>query len=173
MVTKYGIVLFVMEVSEKPAQNQKKKRSESEKVGRLKYIIELLKRLEVKADSMQRRLSRIEAHYKRSLVFEKSDIENVCADEVDKEIVRLLFEAGNSGLLPKVLAEQLKDYKITRFQVSRRILRMNKRLQQALEESVAEQRGWHWALTSFAFDAWGVGSEKIECKEEQLFDVKI
>jgi hypothetical protein len=32
---------------------------------------------------------------------------------------------------------------------------MNKRLQNEFGEHIAEQRGWHWALTSFAYDAWG------------------
>jgi hypothetical protein len=32
---------------------------------------------------------------------------------------------------------------------------MNKRLEDKLGERIAEQRGWHWALTSFASKAWG------------------
>jgi hypothetical protein len=36
---------------------------------------------------------------------------------------------------------------------------MNKRLQIEFGEEVAEQRGWHWALTSFAFETWG-GNKK-------------
>jgi hypothetical protein len=32
---------------------------------------------------------------------------------------------------------------------------MNKRLEKELGERVAEKRGWHWALTSFAFEVWG------------------
>jgi hypothetical protein len=36
---------------------------------------------------------------------------------------------------------------------------MNKRLQIEFGAEVAEQRDWHWALTSFAFETWG-GNEK-------------
>ena len=82
-----------------------------------------------------------------------------CEDEVDREILRLLFEAGSPGLLPKDLAAKLARFKVQRFQISRRILRMNKRLQIEFGAEVAEQRGWHWALTSFAFETWG-GNEK-------------
>ena len=101
-------------------------------------------------------LRTIFAGLKGSFSFEQSLIERVsCEDEVDREILRLLFEAGSSGLLPKDLAVKLGQFKVHRFQVSRRILRMNKRLQNEFGEHIAEQRGWHWALTSFAYEAWG------------------
>jgi len=71
---------------------------------------------------------------------------------VDREILRCLFEAGSSGLLPRDLAGRLSEFKVTRHQISRRILRMNKRLEKEFGESAAEKRGWHWALTSFAVE---------------------
>jgi hypothetical protein len=37
-------------------------------------------------------------------------------------------------------------------------------LQKKLNEAVAEQRGWHWALTNFAFDAYGDGGEEFRRK---------
>ena len=101
-------------------------------------------------------LRTIFAGLKGSFNFEQSLIERVtCEDEVDQEILRLLFEVGSSGLLPKDLAIKLERFKITRHQISRRILRMNKRLDKEFGEHVAEQRGWHWALTSFAIEIWG------------------
>lgn len=66
-----------------------------------------------------------------------------CVDEVDREILRLLFEAGSFGLLPKDLAGRLERFKVTRHQVSRRIQRMNKRLEKEFSEQVAEKRGWY------------------------------
>jgi hypothetical protein len=94
--------------------------------------------------------------------FEQSLIERVaCRDEVDREILRLLFEAGSIGLLPKDLANMLEGFKVTRYQVSRRILRMNKRLSNEFGEEAAEQRGWHWALTSFVIESWGNAEKKI------------
>jgi len=73
---------------------------------------------------------------------------------VDKEILQLLFEAGSFGLLPKELAGRLEQFKVTRHQISRRIKRMNKRIEKEFGEQVAEQRGWHWALTNFALESW-------------------
>ncbi len=162
-----------MEASEKTAQKPRKKRSESEKVGRIKYLIELVKQGNKELASLNRRVSRIEKFRKRDLDFVRSDIEDVCADEVDREIVRLLFEAGDSGLLPRVIAQRLESFKVTRFQVARRIQRMNKQLRIQLNECLFEQRGWHWALSSFAVGAWGAESEKpveespVETDEEK------
>jgi hypothetical protein len=93
--------------------------------------------------------------------FGKALIERVaCKDEIDREILQLLFEAGSLGLLPKDLAVKLERFKITRHQVSRRIQKMNKRLAKEFGEQIAEQRGWNWALTSFARDSWSKTEEE-------------
>jgi len=52
----------------------------------------------------------------------------------------LALEAGSPGLLPKELSSKLERFKIQRFQVSRRILRMNKRLDKEFEEHFTECR---------------------------------
>lgn len=78
-----------------------------------------------------------------------------CEDEVDRDIMRLLFVAGSPGLLPKDLSTRLEAFKVARHQISRRIFRMNKRLEKEFGEHVAEKRGWHWALTSFTLEAMG------------------
>ena len=88
--------------------------------------------------------------------FEKPMIENTaCVDEVDVLILDYMYEAGSIGLLPKDLATKLSEFKVRRHQVSRRILRMNKRLERKIGEKLVEKRGWHWALTSFATEVWG------------------
>jgi hypothetical protein len=56
------------------------------------------------------------------------------------------------GLLPKDLALRLKQFKVTRHQISRRLQRMNKRLEKEYGEHIAEKRGW--ALTGFAIEIW-------------------
>jgi hypothetical protein len=148
-----------MENSEKPVQKGKKRRSQSDKIGRLKYNQQLLKRTLVEVEEVKLMLRTIFAGLKGSFDFEQSLIERVaCEDEVDVEILQALFEAGSPGLLPKDLAVRLERFKITRHQISRRILRMNKRLEKDFGEKVAEKRGWHWALTSFAADV-GKSSE--------------
>jgi len=122
----------------------------------LKYNQQLLKKVIseiVEVKFMQRTIL---AGLKGLFRFEKPMVQKIaCVDEVDEEITELLFEAGSVGLLPKDLAARLNQFKVTRHQISRRILSMNKRLERELGERLAEKRGWHWALTSFAFDIWG------------------
>jgi len=49
----------------------------------------------------------------------------------------------------------IKLYPNQREQVSRRILRMNRKLEKEIGEPLVEKRGWHWALTSFGNEVWG------------------
>jgi hypothetical protein len=44
---------------------------------------------------------------------------------------------------------------------------MNKRLEKEIGEKLVEKHGWHWALTSFAFESWGE-SEGISQKRPSL-----
>ena len=159
-----------METTEKPVQNTKKKRSQSDKIGRLKYNQQLLKQTLAEVEEVKLMLRTIFAGLKGSFNFEQSLIERVaCEDEVDREILRLLFEAGSLGLLPKDLAVKLVKFKVTRHQVSRRILRMNKRIEKEFGQQVAEQRGWHWALTNFAIEAWSKTKDEITCNVGSTF----
>jgi len=149
-----------METTKKAVQNQKKKRCQSDKIGRLKYKRQLLKQTLVEVEEVKLMLRTIFAGLKGSFNFDQSLIERIaCEDDFDREILRLLFEAGSPGLLPKDLAIKLEKFKVTRHQVSRRILRMNKRLEMEFGERVVEKRGWHWALTGFAFDTWGANEK--------------
>ena len=152
-----------MEDTEKPVQSEKKKRSQSDKIGRLKYNQQLLKQTLAEVEEVKLMLRTIFAGLKGSFNFEQSLIERIaCIDEVDREILRFLYEAGSPGLLPKDLQARLEEFKVTRHQISRRILRMNKRLEKELGEHTAEKRGWHWALTSFALNAWGETEKGVE-----------
>ena len=145
-----------MENSVEPVQKPKKKRSQSDKIGRLKYNQQLLKQTLSEVEEVKLMLRTIFAGLKGSFNFEQSLVERIaCEDEVDREILHLLFEAGGPGLLPKDLASKLERFEVARHQVSRRINRMNKRLKKEFGENVAEKRGWHWALTSFSSEVWG------------------
>jgi len=138
-----------------------KGRSQAEKIGRLKYNQQLLKKAISEIEEVKLMQRTILAGLKGLFHFEKPMIQKIaCIDEVDVEILEQLFEAGGVGLLPKELAARLNQFRVRRHQVSRRLLRMNKRLEQELGERVAEKRGWHWALTSFAYEVWGETMEE-------------
>lgn len=78
----------------------------------------------------------------------------ICRDEVDLAIVNVLLDVGSEGLLPKEIAARLVKYKVSRWHVSRRLVRMNKRLKKEVGQIVAERRGWKWAATSFMNENW-------------------
>jgi hypothetical protein len=77
-----------------------------------------------------------------------------CQDEVDIEIIERLVQADEGGVLPSVIAMDLSRYGLKRWDVTRRIQRMNKKLRKELGKLVAEKRGHRWALSSFMRDAW-------------------
>jgi hypothetical protein len=139
-----------------------KGRSQSEKIGRIKYSQQLLKRALCELEEVKLMQRTILAGLKGMFHFEKPMIQRIaCVDEVDILILEHLYEAGSPGLLPKDLAEKLSEFKVRRHQVSRRIVRINNRLEKELGERVVERRGWHWALTSFAFESWGESETEL------------
>lgn len=142
----------------------RKRRSQAEKVGRLKYILQVQNRILRKIEKVEVVQRVILAGLEGFINFEKSFIEKVvCKDEVDCFILQVLFEAGRGGMLPKDVAATLRayGYKVTRHHVSRRLKRMNRRLEKELEKKIAEKRGWRWALTSFAVEIWGETEEAL------------
>ncbi len=145
-----------MENSVEPVQKARRQRSRSDRVGRLKYNQQLLKQTLAEVEEIKLMLRTIFAGLKDSFNFERSLIERIaCADTVDREILHFLFEAGSPGLLPSVLAGRFAGFELTRHQVSRRVLRMNRRLEKEFGEQVAEKRGHRWALTGFVLESWG------------------
>ena len=58
-------------------------------------------------------------------------------------LYRFGADEGSAGLLPKDMAMKIEQFKVTRHQISRMILRMNKRFKKEFGEHVAEQRGWN------------------------------
>src|SRR5512147_2563818 len=100
-----------METTENLAHNPKKKRSHSDKIGRLKYNQQLLKQTLFEIEQVKLMLRTIFAGLKGSFSFDQSLIERiVCNDKADKEILQLLREGGSSGVLPKDLQSRLVSF---------------------------------------------------------------
>jgi len=146
----------VHENSIKVAQKGSGKRgTRAEKVGRLKYIIELIKHLERKIEQVDIRTRTLMAGLREWMSFEPRYVQKVaCEDEVDVEIITCLMQKGVGGLLPSAIAAELADYGLKRWDVTRRIQRMNKKLTKELGQKVAEKRGHQWAPTGFLIDVW-------------------
>jgi len=138
-----------------------KKRSQSEKIGRLKYNQELLKRVLDRIEKVEQMQRTIVKGLEGMFNFQKPFIQKIaCRDEVDQEILELLFQNQPDGLFPKDVAARLQQFKLNRFQVLRRLKAMNRRLEKEIGQHVAEKRGHHWALTSFAVDVWGEAEKR-------------
>ena len=151
-----GDVQIVHDNSGEAAQKGSvRRRSRAEKVGRLKYIIELLKRLERQIGEIDVRTRTLMAGLREWISFEPSYIQKVaCKDEADVEIIACLIQEGVGGLLPSTIASELAKYGLKRWDVTRRIQRMNKRLMKEMGQKVAEKIGHRWAPTNFLVDIW-------------------
>jgi hypothetical protein len=151
-----GNVQIVHGKSGKAAQKGSvRRRSRAGKVGRLKYIIELLKRLERQISEIDVRTRTLMAGLREWMSFEPNYIQKVaCEDEVDIETITCLIQKSVGGLLPSAIASELAGYGLKRWDVTRRIQRMNKKLMKEIGQKVAEKRGHQWAPTRFLLEIW-------------------
>ena len=74
---------------------------------------------------------------------------------------------GDPGVFPKdvAVAATLLKFHLKYYDVSRRIVRMNKRLRFEVGEALFEKRGHKWAVSKFGFDVWG---KKVKKKKMRL-----
>jgi hypothetical protein len=87
----------------------------------------------------------------------------VCRDEVDQAILWELSTASSVGWSTTEMAERLlPEYKLNRFQVLRRIKRMNKCLEAEMGRLVAESREHRWVMTRYVHRILGTIKEEIE-----------
>jgi len=149
----------------------KKRRSQAEKVGRRKYIIKLLHRLENKIDRVDKRTRVMMASLSEYMDPGKDYLSMVvCGDEVDQAILWELYTASSAGWSTTEIAERLlPEYKLDRFQVLRRIKRMNKRLESEMGRPVAESREHRWVMTRYVNRIWGSTTKEEVLKEGEKF----
>jgi len=139
------------------AAEHKKGRSQAEKVGRRKYMIKMLHRLEAKVDRVDKRTRVIMAslsHYMDPSQDYLSMV--VCNDEADQAILLELSTTSSAGWSTTEIADRLlPEFKLDRFRVLRRIKQMNKRLEAEMGRPVAESREHRWVMTRYVQRIWG------------------
>ena len=157
---KQDLGITSVQTSEKTTEKPRKKRTAEQKIGRHKVhelktnkILMFQERILRELRWTRHKLERLgEAEYS------VADVEGFAVlDEVDREIVQRIREAGLPGVLPKVVAVDvnlLGNFALRYYDVSRRILRMNKRLHFETGKFLFEKRGHAWALTRFAFESY-------------------
>ena len=123
------------------------------KKGSYKYLLELLHGIRRELRDIRNTQRIIAMGMERYFVFDKDYIGDIgCSDQIDQEILTALRNASAGGILPRGIAREVQG--VTPWQVTLRIRRMNKRLDRQIGKKIAEKRGLHWALTSFAEVSW-------------------
>ena len=150
------IVQTVGEVAEKP----KKKRSQSDKVGVNRYNQQLLKRVLDTQERIEGELRWVRHKLDRlgEADYSKEDVEHFAVlYTVDREIIQRLLEVGSSGALPKDVAAEVNrrgGYALKRYDIARRLVRLNKKLHFETGKVLFEKRVHRWALTGFALEVY-------------------
>ena len=165
---------MLVQTDEKQAEKRQRRhiaRSKEDKVGRFKYhevitkkSYELDKQILDELRWIRHSLEKLgESDYDPPMVERYS-----FCDEVDRAIFERVFTAGRLGVLPKNVAADsaLAQFKLKYYEVSRRIVRMNKRLHFETGKYLFEKRGHRWAVTAFGFDVWGKSRKEVE--EEKI-----
>lgn len=165
----------MMETNEtipKAEKKPSKSRSPFEKEGSFKYLQKTLRRLDDKLDDIRRTQRRMIKGLDLSgqMIFDRTYLDEVLRmNEVDEYVLSSLYDAGEEGRLPRDVAIALNSHFKTRhfqrWHVRFILYRLNKKLDDAISESVAEKRGMRWALTPFARKAWKL--TKAELQEEE------
>jgi hypothetical protein len=71
------------------------------------------------------------------------------------------MQKGVGGILPSTVAAELAEYGLKRWDVTRRIQRMNKKLMREMGQKTAEKTGKKWAPTAFLLEAWGSTKDEL------------
>jgi len=133
-----------LESAQKGVEKPQKRRSVEEKVGRCKWIVRTLKRMEDRQKRIDRRTRMLAAGLRELFILGEDYVSMVaCQDEIDVAILSALREAGSTGRQSGELAAQLD---INHRDVSRRVHRMNKRMEQEIGENIITKQGHKWKL---------------------------
>jgi hypothetical protein len=125
------------------SKNVKKSHSEG-KVGGREWIIKTLKRMEERQKRIDRRTRMLAAGLRELFILGEDYVSMVaCQDKIDAAILSALHEAGASGRQSGELATQLD---IDHRDISRRIHRMNMKMQQEIGEDFIMKYGHKWKL---------------------------
>ena len=142
----------------------KEKRKIWMKKGSYKYLLQLLHGIKREIRELRKTQRYMIQGLEHEFLFDTEYIIDIaCVDEVDEAIMDLLlYSTGESGRLPKDIANELKRYKLKPWNVTQRIRRMNKRLDCHIAKQVAEKRGSKWALTNWTYENLSATKEEIE-----------
>ena len=149
-----------MEATEKSLP---KRRSQAEKVGKHKYEIALLHRIEGRLERIEH-MQRIIFHGLEDYFrFDRPLIEKVATEsEMDLAVIGSIYEAGSGGILAKEIIDKLPKYPLEKHKILRIVNRVNRNISEAFGRTIIEKRGKKWAFTDFGVEIWGKTEEDQE-----------
>jgi hypothetical protein len=154
------MVLFSMEKVDVGVPNR---RSQADKVGKHKYELALLHRVETRLIRIERQQRIIFHGLQGYFKFDRPLVEEVgCGSELDLAVVSLIFESGSGGILAKDIPGRLPQFGLERHRILRIVRRVNVNVEKAFGRPVIEKRGKKWAFNSFGVAVWGKSKEEVE-----------
>lgn len=133
-----------------------KRRSQAEKVGKHKYEVFLLHRIEGRLDRIEQMFHTVFHHFVGSLHFDRPLVEKIaCQSDMDLAIISLIFEAGPDGILAKDIQARLPQLSLEKHRILRIVNRVNRSIEDAFGKRLIEKRGKKWAFTDFGVEIWG------------------
>ena len=113
-----------------------------EKYGKYKWIRMLIRRNSEEIREIKRMLRGLSRGLSHLMDFDSGYLVNmVCRDSRDRTILDVLLAAGSDGLSPKETHAKVRRYGLKYHHITRRIRRMNKRMQNEIGEQVADKVG--------------------------------
>lgn len=142
--------------------NVKKRRTKEQKYGKYKWVRILIERNTREIREIKRMLRGLYLGLSHQMHFDSKCLADiVCRDSRDERLLEVLLDAGPAGLPPKQIHAKLKRHGLKYHHVTRRIKRMNKRLQRYIGRDVAEKMGWNWVLSDFMLSNLGTKINEI------------
>lgn len=160
-----------MEATEKSIPKQ---RSQAEKVGKHKYELQVLHRLEGRMERIEC-MQRIIFHGLEGYFhFDRPLVEKVASEsEVDLAVISLIYEVGSGGILAKDIVARLPEYGLEKHRILRIVNRVNRNVEDAFGRRIIEKRGKKWAFTSFGVEIWGkTEKEELEEKDRSIIETR-
>jgi len=145
------------------ASDVKRRRTPEEKYGKYKWMKMLIRRNSKELREIKRMLKGLSLGLSHLMDFDSEYLVNmVCRDSRDEVILDVLRAAGPDGLSPKEIHARVRRYGLKYHHITRRIKRMNKRMQSEIGERVADKVGRNWALSDFMLRNWSAKTNDIE-----------
>ena len=147
--------------------NSPKRRSQADKIGKHKYELELLHRIEGRLERIEWSQRTIFHGLQGYFHFERPLVEKVaCESELDLAVITCIYEAGLNGILAKEISAKLAKYNLEHHKILRIMNRVNRNVETAFGKLMVQKLGKKWALTDFGFELWGkIGENQEETLE--------